>query len=71
MLATATALAASSGYALPIGTPPNALAYATGRVSMGTFVKTGIVIDIVSAIAIAALLYYGNGVLFRLPELAK
>jgi hypothetical protein len=29
------------------------------------------VIDIVSAIAIAALLYYGNGVLFQLPELAK
>ena len=71
VLATATALAASSGYALPIGTPPNALAYATGRVSMGTFVRTGIVIDIVSAIAITALLYWGNGVLFRLPELAR
>lgn len=71
MLATATALAASSGYALPIGTPPNALAYASGRVSMGTFVKAGIVIDIVSAIAITALLYLGNGVLFRLPDLAK
>ncbi|HEX8877516.1 MAG TPA: SLC13 family permease [Phycisphaerales bacterium] len=70
-LAMATALAASNGYALPIGTPPNALAYATGRVSMRTFVKTGIVIDIVAALAITAVLYWGEGWLYRWPEIVK
>lgn len=69
LLALATALAASSGFALPIGTPPNALAFATGRVSMRTFVKTGIAIDLAAAIAITLLLYYGNGVVFHLPDL--
>lgn len=67
LLATAVSLAASSGFALPIGTPPNALAYATGRVGMGRFVRAGIVVDILAAIVITCVLYFGNGVLFRLP----
>jgi sodium-dependent dicarboxylate transporter 2/3/5 len=71
LLATAVSLAASSGFALPIGTPPNALAYATGRVGMGRFVRAGIVVDILAAIAITAVLYYGNGWLFQLPVIAK
>ena len=68
LLATAVALAASNGFALPIGTPPNALAYATGRVSMGRFVRAGIVLDICAAIAITSVLYFGNGWLFSLPR---
>jgi len=71
LLATAVSLAASSGFALPIGTPPNALAYATGRVGMGRFVRAGIVVDILAAIVITGVLYYGNGWLFQLPVLAK
>lgn len=69
LLATAVSLAASSGFALPIGTPPNALAYATGRVSMGRFVRAGILVDILAAIAITCVLYFGNGVLFTLPTI--
>lgn len=69
LLATAVSLAASSGFALPIGTPPNALAYATGRVAMGRFVRAGIVVDILAAIVITSVLYFGNGVLFTLPAI--
>ncbi|MBX3379240.1 MAG: SLC13/DASS family transporter [Phycisphaeraceae bacterium] len=71
LLATAVSLAASSGFALPIGTPPNALAYATGRVGMGRFVRAGILVDILAGIVITVVLYYGNGVLFALPAIAK
>ena len=69
LLATAVSLAASSGFALPIGTPPNALAYATGRVPMGRFVRAGIVVDILAAVVITCVLSFGNGVLFTLPTI--
>lgn len=70
LLATAVALGASSGFALPIGTPPNALAYATGRVTMGRFVRAGVLVDLLAALVITAVLYFGNGWLFQLPKLA-
>lgn len=70
LLATAVSLAASSGFALPIGTPPNALAYATGKVGMGRFVRAGLVVDVIAGIVITLVLYYGSGVLFKLPHLA-
>lgn len=71
LLATAVAMAASNGFALPIGTPPNALAYATGRVTMGRFVRAGLVVDLLAALTITGVLYYGNGWLFVLPTLSK
>lgn len=38
-------LGASFGFMMPISTAPNALAFATGRVSIGQMVRTGIVFD--------------------------
>ena len=32
---------------MPISTAPNALAYATGRVSVGQMVKAGIIFDVI------------------------
>ena len=40
-------MGASFGFMMPISTAPNALAYATGRVSVATMVKVGIVFDVV------------------------
>ncbi len=45
-------LGASFGFMMPISTAPNALAYATGKVSMGQMMRTGIVFDIVGFILI-------------------
>ena len=49
------ALTCTAGFAVPAGTPPNALAFATERVSIGRFVRTGLVIDGFSLVAIVAL----------------
>jgi sodium-dependent dicarboxylate transporter 2/3/5 len=35
---------------LPIGTPPNAIAYSTGKVSMPEMIKAGVILDITGAI---------------------
>ncbi|MDP3910722.1 MAG: SLC13 family permease [Gemmatimonadales bacterium] len=51
LMATA-ALAAALGFMLPVGTPPNALAYGTGAVTSGEMAKAGVWMDVASAIVI-------------------
>ncbi len=48
------ALAASISFLLPISTPPNAVAFATGEVTVPQMVKAGIGMDIISVLAITA-----------------
>jgi sodium-dependent dicarboxylate transporter 2/3/5 len=50
-MATA-ALASALGFMLPVGTPPNALAYGTGAVTSGEMARAGVWMDIASAILI-------------------
>jgi sodium-dependent dicarboxylate transporter 2/3/5 len=40
-------MGASFGFMMPISTAPNAMAYATGRVTVGQMVRTGIVFDVI------------------------
>jgi sodium-dependent dicarboxylate transporter 2/3/5 len=51
-VALATCLACSFGFMLPISTPPNALAYATGLVRLPAMVRSGIILDIAGAVTI-------------------
>lgn len=53
VLLVATTIAASNGYMLPVATPPNALAYATGKVSTRQMARAGLVLDLV-AIAVGS-----------------
>ena len=56
LLMVACALACTTGFAVPAGTPPNALVFCTGRVSIGRFVRRGLVVDLFSLILITAFL---------------
>lgn len=49
-LIIAAALSASMGMALPISTPPNALAHGTGAVSSGNMAKVGVIVGFVGLI---------------------
>jgi sodium-dependent dicarboxylate transporter 2/3/5 len=49
-------LGASCGFMRPVSTAPNAMAYATGQVSIRQMVKTGIVFDVVGYVVVMALL---------------
>ena len=46
------ALAASAGYALPIATPPNAIAYGSGRVSARQMLRAGLIMDVLAVLVI-------------------
>lgn len=45
-------MGASFGFMMPISTAPNALAYATGRVSVGQMLQTGILFDVIGFVLI-------------------
>ena len=45
-------LGASLGFALPVSTPPNAIVYGTGLISMRSMIRAGVIFDIVGAILI-------------------
>ncbi len=49
-------MGASFGFMMPISTAPNAMAYATRRVTVGQMVRTGIVFDVIGFVLIVAAL---------------
>lgn len=48
-MAVLTGLAASCSFMLPVGTPPNALVYGTGKIPQRTMIRAGLVMNLVSA----------------------
>ena len=55
MLVIACALAASSAYMMPVGTPPNAIVFGTGLVRMPQMIRAGVVLNLVGIVVITAL----------------
>jgi sodium-dependent dicarboxylate transporter 2/3/5 len=50
-------LSASCAFMLPVATPPNAIVFGTGEVSMADMMKVGIIMNIVGVILITTLMY--------------
>ncbi|WP_445263029.1 SLC13 family permease [Pseudokineococcus sp. 1T1Z-3] len=58
------ALAATCAFMLPVGTPPNAIVFATGKVTIGEMVRGGIVLNITGVILITLATYLLGGLAF-------
>mgnify|MGYP001579386479 CR=1 FL=1 len=54
----ASAIAASCDFALPAGTPPNAIVFGSGYVTIPRMAKTGVLLDLLAA-ALAACWCWG------------
>ena len=54
LLAAPLALAATCAFMLPVGTPPNAIAYGSGYVTIGQMVRGGIWLNIIAVFVITA-----------------
>jgi len=50
ILAIVVGISTSLDFMLPVGTPPNAIAYSTGKVTMREMIKAGFILDIIGAI---------------------
>ncbi|MCW5773960.1 MAG: anion permease, partial [Rhodospirillaceae bacterium] len=53
-LALPVALAASCGFMLPVATPPNAIFFGSGHITVGQMARAGIVVDVMGAALILA-----------------
>jgi len=51
-----TGFAASTGFALPIATPPNAIVFGSGQVRVGQMFRAGFLLDVVAIVVIVGLL---------------
>jgi sodium-dependent dicarboxylate transporter 2/3/5 len=54
-LAIPAAFAASWAFAMPVGTPPNALVYGTGRLRAQDMMRAGVILDLVAIVVIVVM----------------
>nr|WP_176025027.1 DASS family sodium-coupled anion symporter [Brucella pseudintermedia] len=59
-------LAASCAFMLPVGTPPNAIVFGTGRVTIGQMARGGVIMNLVGVILIILTWYLLGGYVMRL-----
>lgn len=57
-LTTAAVLAASCSFMLPVGTPPNAIVFGAGRITIPQMARAGLLLDIVMIILITLVAYW-------------
>jgi sodium-dependent dicarboxylate transporter 2/3/5 len=57
LLCVPVALAASADFALPVGTPPNAIAYSSGLVSLPRMFRAGVWVNLLFAIMLPLLMW--------------
>lgn len=57
-IALSIGIAASCGFMLPVGTPPNALVFGTERVRQRTMIKAGLLVDLACGLVITLVSYF-------------
>lgn len=57
-LAVTGGIAASFGFALPVATPPNAIAFGTGQMTKDHMLRPGVLLDVAMAVVTAVLAYF-------------
>jgi sodium-dependent dicarboxylate transporter 2/3/5 len=64
LLCVPAVVAASCGFMLPVATPPNAIAFATGHIKLRQMVRAGFALDLLAIVLIPAAVYlWGAGLL--------
>ena len=63
MLMIPATMSASMAFMLPVATPPNAIIFGTGRISVSTMARTGLLINLVGALIISLMMYFWGEIL--------
>ena len=65
-----SAMAANCAFMLPVGTPPNAIVFGTGKVSIGEMMKAGFGLNVIAALIIIVVVYLWVPVVYGIDLLA-
>jgi sodium-dependent dicarboxylate transporter 2/3/5 len=57
LLLMPAAMAATCAFMLPVGTPPNAIVFGTGRVTIGEMMRAGILLNLIGVVLVTAAVY--------------
>ncbi|WP_432546656.1 SLC13 family permease [Kineococcus sp. SYSU DK004] len=57
LLLVPAAMAATCSFMLPVGTPPNAIVFGTGRVTMGQMIRSGVWLNLAAVVVLTAGIY--------------
>jgi len=60
------AMAANCAFMLPVGTPPNAIIFATDKLTIKEMMKTGFALNIIATVLITLMVYFGVPLLWGL-----
>jgi di/tricarboxylate transporter len=61
----------SLAFVLPVSTPPNAMAFASGRLKVSDMVGLGICMNLIGAVVVLLLLYTTGSAIFELGEVPE
>lgn len=64
LLMLVAALAASTGFALPVATPPNTIVFGSGQIRVRDMVGAGILLDLIAVLLIVVLIFLAYPVVF-------
>lgn len=59
-------LSASCAFMMPVATPPNAIVFGSGRLTVGEMARIGIVLNLVGALVIAGIVYFLGSAVFHI-----
>ena len=71
MIVIPATLAASGAFMFPISTPPNAIIYGSGKVSIAQMARAGLIIKLASVVVIVGLSYYLTPLVFDIMPAAE
>jgi len=57
-------LSASCAFMMPVATPPNAIVFGSGRLTVGEMARVGVVLNLIGALVIAILVYFVGTIVF-------